>query len=945
MEAWIYDEDRWPSGSAGGMATEEEKYQMKYVRCTVVSETDFEWPEERYFIAAFHAELEGLVLGSYQRIEYGISTEPSEGHVLLLFTWECMERGSFYNGNTYLDTMSRDAVENFLKITHDCYAEKCGDRMGKSIPGVFTDEPHRGNIMLADYWTIMDVDTSMISPWTPELPKAYAEAFGSSIEDVLPEVYFQKDGEKLSPHKWRYIEILQRLFLDNWAKPCLERSHQIGLLMTGHILHEDNLAAQVVPSGAVARYYPYMDIPGIDLLGNANHSYWVAKQVQSVCRQTDKPWIMSELYGCTGWQMGFDGHKRIGDWQALFGINLRCHHLSWYTMAGEAKRDYPASIFFQSPWWRDYDVVETYFSRLHTVLQSGKPLCDVLVVSPVESLWAQVYPGWARWIDPIDEGMAELQAKYAELFHWLAGSRVDFDYGDEDHISNQAKVVSEDGVANLELGHMRYRSVVVGGALTVRAGTLEVLHEFIEKGGHVVFAGDAPNYVDAVVSDEAQTLANAAISTPWSKEALVGALSDKTVSSQLRVEGVGDSVFAQIRELEDGWFVVLLNTGEEEGFDSVAVSFGQGQSVDQWDALSGSVTAIAADADAGGLKWQTTIPPLGERVFHVKSVPASGSIQDAQSSSCCGSKAETIEGPFAYELGEPNLLVLDYARLSIDGGAPMEPAEVLKIEDKVCEATDTPIRMGTMVQPWARSDDEVGGDGLPVELTFEFDVDVIPTTPCFLMVEQLDGKILTINGVELSKPDGWMIDPCFNKLAIPEGVLVAGRNVITLSFAFRNGVDIEALYLCGNFSVSAKSGAEPARVSALPESSALGDLTQQGLFFYGDRVLYDIPIHQSGCLEVEAVGASCVAFTGAGERVVVPWGDFKYEVTESDVAKGSVTCELILTRRNTFGPLHNTTVIENMSGPASFRTEGENWTNEYTVLPAGLTSVNFFPAS
>ena len=96
------------------------------------------------------------------------------------------------------------------------------------------------------------------------------------------------------------------------------------------------------------------------------------------------------MYGCTGWQFDFENHKAVGDWQALFGINLRCQHLSWYTMEGEAKRDYPASIFFQSPWWKQYKYVEDYFSRLGVMLNQGAPVCDVLVVNPIESVWSQV---------------------------------------------------------------------------------------------------------------------------------------------------------------------------------------------------------------------------------------------------------------------------------------------------------------------------------------------------------------------------------------------------------------------------------------------------------------------------------------------------------------------------------------------------------------------------
>lgn len=101
--------------------------------------------------------------------------------------------------------------------------------------------------------------------------------------------------------------------------------------------------------GSLMRFYEYMDYPGIDILAENNQCYWAAKQVDSVARQLDKKWVLSELYGCTGWQMDFEAYKNIGDWQALFGVNLRCPHLSWYTMKGEGKRDYPRPASCTSP--------------------------------------------------------------------------------------------------------------------------------------------------------------------------------------------------------------------------------------------------------------------------------------------------------------------------------------------------------------------------------------------------------------------------------------------------------------------------------------------------------------------------------------------------------------------------------------------------------------------
>jgi len=66
-----------------------------------------------------------------------------------------------------------------------------------------------------------------------------------------------------------------------------------------------------------------------------------------------------------GLGLPFAGHKALGDWQAALGINLRCPHLAWYTMEAEAKRDYPAAISWQSPWWQAYPKVEDYFARIN----------------------------------------------------------------------------------------------------------------------------------------------------------------------------------------------------------------------------------------------------------------------------------------------------------------------------------------------------------------------------------------------------------------------------------------------------------------------------------------------------------------------------------------------------------------------------------------------------
>lgn len=161
MEAWLYDEDRWPSGSAGGKVTIDPQYRMKSLRVYEMPLEKYEPAEDTY--ALFLAKIDGVNLWAYKEIdkntadisacmlqvEAEISTGaniPGEWKVLR-FAVELDPCSSNYNGTTYLDTMSRKATDKFIELTHEEYVNHCGDRIGKSIKGIFIDEPHNGHCL------------------------------------------------------------------------------------------------------------------------------------------------------------------------------------------------------------------------------------------------------------------------------------------------------------------------------------------------------------------------------------------------------------------------------------------------------------------------------------------------------------------------------------------------------------------------------------------------------------------------------------------------------------------------------------------------------------------------------------------------------------------------------------------------------------------------------
>jgi hypothetical protein len=520
LEAWLYDEDRWPSGTAGGMVTENPEFRSKFISLRPIPGGEFAWSDD--LIAAFTCDLDGVNASGVRRI--GPETPAAELalHTVLAFTLEECNPSSFYNGFTYVDTMSKPAIIDYIERTHEKYEEHCGDRLGKSIKGIFTDEPHRGPVMCG--FSISNENRLWMTPWTPVLFAEFLTRFGYDLVERLPDLFLIVDGKKVSPVKWHYMELTQQLFLENFARPLYDWCDAHNLLLTGHVLHEDSLSAQTCMQGSLMRFYEHMHYPGVDLLTEGNRGYWIVKQLTSAARQLGQKWLLSELYGCTGWQMDLEAHKAVGDWQALFGINLRCHHLSWYTMGGEAKRDYPASILHQSAWWREYDFVETYFARLGVLLTAGEPCCELLVLNPVESVWARIHAGWAHSLSSNVPEIDALETAYRDLFHALAGAQIDFDYGDEEMLGRLGAVErGADGAPVFRLGKARYRTVLVPHMTTMRATTLALLEAFATAGGKVVFAGDAPDYVDALPSDGPVNLSRRTLSVPFHTEALVEA--------------------------------------------------------------------------------------------------------------------------------------------------------------------------------------------------------------------------------------------------------------------------------------------------------------------------------------------------------------------------------------------------------------------------------------
>lgn len=972
MEAWLYDEDRWPSGSGGGLVTEEEAFRSRYLTLAVNPEEGLLW--EDAVVAAFAGKVQGSVCHDYRPLARGSEPCLEVGESLLVFSVALSQLDSFYNGYTYLDTLNPEATRRFLALTHERYRQACGDLFGTAIKGIFTDEPHRGAVM-SQYGTVPNPLWSV--PWTDQLPDRFAQAFGYDVRTVLPELFLRMGDSPVSRVKWQFIELLQQLFIEGYAKPIQAWCHDNRLQLTGHVWEENSLASQTAMSGSVMRFYEHMDVPGIDVLTASRRYSWVAKQAVSVARQLGKKQLLSEMYGATGWQLPLAGHKAVGDWQAQLGINVRCLHHAWYTMAGEAKRDYPGSISGQAGWYKDYHQLETYFARLGTIMSHGEPDCALLVIHPVESVWAQFYPGWISLLAAQDSAIEQLEQAFANTCTWLLEAGIDFDYGDEEMLGRLCQLErSESGSVQVKVGSMAYRAVLVAGLVTIRASTLAILQQFVAAGGQVIFAGTPPAYVDACPSEELARLASAVSAGPLTRQWLSAACAAYAPGIQITDAGndepITDIIVQSRVDGAERWYI-LLNTNRERTYEKVNIRI-KCEAAEEWLCVTGERRQLLYRRDNGELAITACFPVGKERVYRTFSdagsaaMPTPGEVLLPPQLPTIDSLPVKLHGPFPYKLNEPNVCVLDRISYRLGAEGWSDEMDVLHADQLLRRRLELPQRGGNMIQPWyARKFldyvEETCGDKL--SLAYHFRVNVMPQDDIKLAIEQAARWEIRLNGALLRSKEqraeeetaGHWIDCCFQQITIPYILLKQGANRIELTAPFAQGINLEAIYLLGSFGVAIQGTS--CVLTALPERLEPSCITSQGLPFYSGTVSYllfanepEIGIAEAGCPEASSPEQGCSerqlvlrapGFSGSCLRLSVDdapaqlaaWPPYEWPLPSGC---HQVWLDVVLTRRNTFGPLHLAQPETDWYGPSEFLTYGEQHEAAWVLYPAGLTA-------
>ena len=925
MLSWLYDEDRWPSGFAGGLVTENPEYRSRFL---VFSSQNY---TEKYahmaedgsrFIAAYDVKLddEGF-LSSYKRIEKDTEAEGDKwyAYMAVAVPW------SRYNNQTYVDTLNKKAIEKFIEITHERYKETVGEDFGDAIPAIFTDEPQFSRKQCLNNSTDKD-DVRL--PWTDDLAETYKEMYGDDILENLPELFWDlKDGQ-VSIHRYHYHDHIAERFSCAFADTVCSWCRKNGIALTGHMLDEPSLKSQTTALGEAMRSYRSFDIPGIDMLCN-RYEFTTAKQAQSAAHQFGYEGVLSELYGVTGWDYDFRGHKLQGDWQAALGVTVRVPHLSWASMAGEAKRDYPASIHYQSPWYKEYPYIENHFARVNTALTRGKPVVKVGVIHPVESYWLHWGPN-----DKSDLIRETMDKKFKDITEWLIKGSIDFNFICESLLPS----LCEEGSNPLKVGRMEYDAVVVPDCETLRSSTLERLEQFRNQGGKLIFMGNAPVYENAVTSDRGRKLYEKSVCISFDRARLLSALEDnRTVTLRYADGKLTDDFIYQLREDNDCEWLFISHCCEPYNKDvfrskNLRIILGGEKKITVYDTLTGETYPADVDYQVGNTVIRKKMFDYDSLLLKIENGKNEDGFSENEKELQCISTSSEVP----YTLDEKNVLLLDMCEFCVDDGEFLPEEEILRADNVARKIAGLKERNGSVAQPWVIPPEEPEHT-----ITLKFTVDsVAHIKNPVLALEDAEKAEITLNGKSVcSIVTGWYVDKSIKTVQLPE--IVKGKNIITVKLPLGNHTNTEWCYLLGDFGV--KVTGRKAQLTELPGKLWFGDVVNQGLSFYGGNIIYHMGdiIAENGEIEV-----MIPQYRGALVKVIID-GEDKGNIVFSPntlrikgLSKGThkLDIKLYTHRFNSFGAVHNADAALDWHGPAAWRTENESWTYEYRLKEVGILS-------
>ncbi len=813
MDVWIYDENSYPSGFAGGHVPDQmpESYNqgqgLKMTRFETLPDT-----AGKYYLCLKEEN------GTFINITSSIEGEKGKPGKYLLFSKTYNGKSDWYGGFSYVDLLYPGVTEKFIDITMTGYEKYLGTEFGKTVPGTFTDEPQ--------------IDSPGGIRWTPDLFDVFQNKWHYDLRAQLPSLYEEVGDWKKVRHN--YTQTLLQLFIDRWAKPWYAYCEEKGLKFTGHYWEHE--WPNMRPGGDNMAMYAWHHVPGIDMLFNQ----WddstskaqfgnvrAVKELASAANQTGRQRKLSETYGGSGWDLTFTDMKRNGDWEYALGVNLMNQHLTYFTLAGARKYDYPPTFDYHEPWWNDYKYINDHYARLSIALSAGRQINDILVLEPTTTDW--LYDSYAKR----NPKVTDIGQAFQSFVTKLEKNQVEYDLGSENMIKDLGAVKN----GKFVLGQCSYSRVVIPPLMeNLDLATYKLLEKFVSNGGTLI-AFSVPSLVDGATSEGLKEFLAKNADKINSEENLTSETITKYFSDPtLSFSGVsGGNLYHHRRILADGQVLFLVNSSlKEQLTGSLKV---KGAGAIEMNTLTGEINGYANSQEGENINLSYDIAPAGSLLLYIPAVKQGEYTIPVKAQNL---NAVAATSPMTISRDVDNALTIEFCDILV-GDELTKDLHTYNAADKVFKYYG--FKNGN---PWNTSvqfrtnivDRDTFGLNTGFTATYHFPVKGNFDYSSFkAIVERTYLWKVSVNGTEVKHEEGkWWLDRAFGVYNISK-YIKTGDNIITLKASPMSiHAEIEPVYIIGNFSV--KPIDKGWSIEAPVKSLTAGRWKEQGMPFYSWGVTY-----------------------------------------------------------------------------------------------------------
>lgn len=400
MEFWIYDENGWPSGTAGG----EVMSRLPESRC--------HW------------------------VEWKGGTEIAFG------------------SKAAVSSFDRQAADTFIDVTHEGYRLGLASEAFDYVTGFFSDE-----VAFLDGHGLT-VKTGAL-PWDERFPLIYEQRYGEALIPLLPLLFKDEVGHETV--RIRYWEMLTDALIESFYLPMSAWCADQGKRFTAHLKGEENPYFQLSYSGSCFQVLKGIETPAIDALERFPGNHFYPRLAHSVAVQQGRDGCLVEAMGGGGWGVSPQTFSDYVMWLAGHGIDQFVFHLNQLKLKSEAIRDWPPSMPSHMTWRDAFPALLQSIQEQAALLPDLRKTPELLIVTPTRGMMSSFLPHGATQMNEHNgtnlpnDAAGNLSRRFMQLVEDCHAAGIHYELTEE-------RAVEEDGrLANgkLIIGSREYARVLL----------------------------------------------------------------------------------------------------------------------------------------------------------------------------------------------------------------------------------------------------------------------------------------------------------------------------------------------------------------------------------------------------------------------------------------------------------------------------------------------------